>query len=312
MMNTKSLGILLFFLIGSQFHLKAQNSYEIPQDVKRILFIGNSITYSGQYVSYIDAYFTMRYPDRDFEIINVGLPSETVSGLSEKGHANGKFPRPDLHERLERIIFQVKPDLVLACYGMNDGIYLPFDEGRFQKYKEGILWLNSQILESGASVIHITPPIYDWRKGEAYANVLDIYADWLISNRYTNNWKVIDIHWPMRKYLEDQRLSNDDFYLAKDGVHPNDTGHWIMAQQLLLYLGEGEVSKANGIAEVVSQFHHGEEIWKLVAERQNIMKDAWLTSIGHHRPGMNVGLALGEALDKTEVLRKQIRNLQKK
>ncbi|MBU2904236.1 MULTISPECIES: SGNH/GDSL hydrolase family protein [Arenibacter] len=312
MMNTKFLGILLFFLIGSQFHVKAQNSYEIPQGVKRILFIGNSITYSGQYVSYIDAYFTLRYPDRDFEIINVGLPSETVSGLSEQGHADGKFPRPDLHERLERIISQVKPDLVLACYGMNDGIYLPFDEGRFQKYKEGILWLNNQVVESGASIVHMTPPIYDERMGEAYANVLDIYADWLISKRYTDQWEVIDLHWPMKKYLEDKRLTDNNYFLAKDGVHPNDTGHWIMAQQLLLYLGEGEVSKANGIEEVVSQFHHGEEIWKLVEERQKMMKDAWLTSIGHQRPGMNVGLTLGEALDKKEILRKEIRNLQRK
>ena len=312
MMNTKFLGILLFFLIGSQFQVKAQNSYEIPQGVKRILFIGNSITYSGQYVSYIDAYFTLRYPDRDFEIINVGLPSETVSGLSEQGHADGKFPRPDLHERLERIISQVKPDLVLACYGMNDGIYLPFDEGRFQKYKEGILWLNNQVVESGASIVHMTPPIYDERMGEAYANVLDIYADWLISKRYTDQWEVIDLHWPMKKYLEDKRLTDNNYFLAKDGVHPNDTGHWIMAQQLLLYLGEGEVSKANGIEEVVSQFHHGEEIWKLVEERQKMMKDAWLTSIGHQRPGMNVGLTLGEALDKKEILRKEIRNLQRK
>lgn len=114
------------------------------------------------------------------------------------------------------------------------------------------------------------------------------------------------------KYLEDKRLSDDDFYLAKDGVHPNDTGHWIMAKQLLLYLGEVEVSKANGIEEVVSQFNHGAEIWKLVEESQKIMKDAWLTSIGHQRPGMNAGLTLEEALDKTDILQKEIRNLQKK
>ncbi|WP_085497363.1 SGNH/GDSL hydrolase family protein [Arenibacter troitsensis] len=311
MINTKFSTMLFSLLMMLQFYVKAQNSYEIPQDVKRILFLGNSITYSGQYVSYIDAYLTLQYPDRDFEIINVGLPSETVSGLSESGHADGKFPRPDLHERLKRILERTKPDLIFSCYGMNDGIYLPFDEERFQKYKEGINWLNQEVRVNGTPIVHITPPIYDGSKGEAYANVLDIYSDWIISKRYTDGWKVIDVHWPMKKYLEDQRLSNDDFYLAKDGVHPNDTGHWLMAKQLLLYLGEDEISKANGMEEVVSQFHHGLEIWKLVEERQKIMKDAWLTSIGHQRPGMNVGLALGDALDKTEILRKQIRNLQK-
>ncbi len=308
-MNTKFSIVLLFLLILSQFHGKAQNSYEIPQGVKRILFVGNSITYSGQYVSYVDAYLSLRYPERDFEVINVGLPSETVSGLSEPGHADGKFPRPDLHERLDRILTKVKPDLVFACYGMNDGIYLPFDEERFQKYKEGINWLNQEVLNNGASIVHLTPPIYDERMGEAYANVLDIYADWLISKRYSDQWKVIDLHWPMRKYLEYMRLTDNNYFLAKDGVHPNDTGHWIMAKQLLLYLGEEQVSKANSMEEVVSQSTNGKEILKLVEERQKIMKDAWLTSIGHNRPGMNVGLPLKEALGKSEMLEKEIRNL---
>ena len=50
--------------------------------------------------------------------------------MSEEGHAGGKFPRPDLHERLDRALPKTKPDLVFACYGMNDGIYLPLDEAR--------------------------------------------------------------------------------------------------------------------------------------------------------------------------------------
>ena len=199
MINTKFSTMLFSLLMMLQFYVKAQNSYEIPQDVKRILFLGNSITYSGQYVSYIDAYLTLQYPDRDFEIINVGLPSETVSGLSESGHADGKFPRPDLHERLKRILERTKPDLIFSCYGMNDGIYLPFDEERFQKYKEGINWLNQEVRVNGTPIVHITPPIYDGSKGEAYANVLDIYSDWIISKRYTDGWKVIDVHWPDRK-----------------------------------------------------------------------------------------------------------------
>ncbi len=100
--------------------------------VKRVIFLGDSITYSGGYVGLLEAYFVTRYPGRTIEFINVGLPSETVSGLSEEGHAGGQFPRPDLHERLGRVLEQIRPDLVFACYGMNDGIYLPFNEERFE------------------------------------------------------------------------------------------------------------------------------------------------------------------------------------
>jgi len=54
----------------------------IPKDVSGIVFLGNSITYGGRYIEFVDAYFSLNYPDWEFEIINVGLPSETVSGLS--------------------------------------------------------------------------------------------------------------------------------------------------------------------------------------------------------------------------------------
>src|SRR5215203_1563656 len=105
---------------------------------RRVLVLGDSITHSGQYVEFIEAYFVTRFPDRHIEFINVGLPSETVSGLSEPGHAGGQFPRPDLHERLDRVLEKTKPDTVIACYGMNDGIYLPFSAERFGAFTNGI------------------------------------------------------------------------------------------------------------------------------------------------------------------------------
>ena len=290
----------------------AQTVYEIPSHVKRIVFLGNSITYSGEYVSYIEAYLTIRYPEKHIEFINIGLPSETVSGLSEANHAGGQFPRPDLHERLERALTQLKPDLIFACYGMNDGIYLPFDEIRFQQYRKGIQWLHNQAIKSGIPIVHLTPPVFDERKGKAYANVLDIYSDWLIRCRKSKKWDVIDIHGPMKKHLEDERLVDSTFAYAKDGVHPNKLGHWIIAKQVLLFLGENEVSKAKDSNEALFSFSNAKKIVKLIEERQKIMKDSWLTYIGHKRPGMNLGLPLNKAQEKSEVLEKQIRTLMRK
>src|SRR6188508_1913404 len=73
-------------------------------DAKRIVFLGDSITHAGRYVDFIEAYFVTRFPERQIEILNLGLPSETVSSLSEEGHAGGQFPRPDLEERLTRVL----------------------------------------------------------------------------------------------------------------------------------------------------------------------------------------------------------------
>lgn len=305
----KILGTLLI-LSGLHFSCPAQ-VYSISQDAKRIVFLGNSITYNGKFVSYIDAYLTLKYPDRKLEIINVGLPSETVSGLSEPAHADGKFPRPDLRERLQRVLDSLNPDLVLANYGMNDGIYLPFDEDRFDKFKAGMEWMHSAIENSGSAPIHVTPPIYDEKKGAAYATVLDLYSDWLVSCRYTQNWEVIDLHWPIKKFQEDQRLLNPEFAFAKDGIHPDESGHFLIAKIILLGLGE-QVNEAQSIEELLTSFTNGIQVLKLVEQRQEILKLAWLSQTGHKRPGIPEGLSIEEAQKKVAGINNEIQSLLEK
>lgn len=303
---TKTIGALLVFFFSLQ--LGSAQTYSISEDTKRIVFLGNSITYNGKFVSYLDAYLTLRFPGKNLEIINVGLPSETVSGLSEAGHANGEFPRPDLRERLDRVFNQLEPDLVIANYGMNDGIYLPFDEARFNAFQNGIHWLHEVVEKSGAQLIHVTPPIYDERKGPAYANVLDIYAAWLVSLRYTQNWKVIDLHWPMRKALEDQRALNPEFAFAKDGIHPDELGHFLMAKIILLGLGE-KVGQAKTIEELLEPFPNGIQVLSLIEKRQEILKLAWLSATKHQRPGIPLGLTLQEAQGKVAEINVEINKL---
>lgn len=267
---------------------------------KKVLFLGNSITYAGQYIVDIEAYCTLNYPAQKIEFINMGLPSETVSGLSEPGHAGGKFPRPDLHERLDRVMALVRPDVVFACYGMNDGIYLPFDRERFDKFKDGINWLHDKYVKAGIRIVHLTPPVYDELKGgkKGYAAVLDKYSDWLLKQRKSKKWEVADIHYPMKKYLQ------DGITLANDGIHPGEEGHWIMAKALLLYLGE---KKSETATDLLSATDHPKEteIFKLIVRKQSMMKDAWLTASGHKRP-MKAGLPLTEAREKAAEIDRQI------
>jgi lysophospholipase L1-like esterase len=303
--------IFYFFSLSTTV---ASGPKPFPKKIHRIVFIGNSITYAGQFITDIEAYLLTHYPNRRFEFINVGLPSETVSGLSEPNHAGGRFPRPDLHERLERVLTQTKPDFVFACYGMNDGIYLPLDEERFRKFREGITWLHTQIADLGVAIVHLTPPIYDELKGKAvgYAAVLDTYSEWLLSQRKAQKWEVADLHFPMKTYLEQHRQNNPDFALAKDGVHPDALGHWLMAKQVLMHLGEKGLEATENVQTTLTIHPQGEEILKLVAERQQLMKDAWLTSTGHTRPEMKVGLPMEDARKKAEIIEKQLRELLKK
>jgi len=261
-------------------------------------------------VEFIDAWFATRFPARAIEIIDIGLPSETVSGLSEDGHAGGRFPRPALHERLARVLEKSKPDLVVACYGMNCGIYLPFAEERFAKYRDGLERLRKACAAAGAKVLHVTPPTFDEVKGgkAGYGNTLDRYAEWLLGQR-AQGWDVVDLHAPMNKYLAEHRAKDPKFFLAGDGVHCNETGHWIIAKQVLQHIGATDVGALESGKAIVASHPKGDAILKLVQQRQRMLKEAWLAECKHLRPGMKAGLPVADATTKAAELTKQIRDL---
>jgi hypothetical protein len=56
----------------------------------------------------------------------------------------------------------------------------------------------------------------------------------------------------------------------------------------------------------MSSFQNGDRIIELVAQRQLMMKDAWLTVIGHRRPGMTTGLPMNEARIKAKKIQHEI------
>lgn len=208
--------------------------YEVGVDTlagNRTVFLGDSITQAGGYVSFVSYFLEKRFPEKEFDIIGMGLSSEMLSGLSEKGHAGGRFPRPCLFERLGRVLEKTKPDVVFACYGMNDGIYLPLDDGRFEAFKDGVKRLISDCKDAGVEeVILITPPIYDSppKEGQVdYEKVLAAYSEWQKSLK-GDGVHVIDLHGAMRK-ARDARTEA----FSKDKVHPGEEGHLLMATTVL-------------------------------------------------------------------------------
>src|SRR5438552_1853750 len=137
--------IVSTFLLIHQTAVHAADTFFL-KDGQRVVFLGDSNTFAGHYIAYLDAYLYTRFPDKKFELLNLGLPSETVSGISEPDHP---YPRPDVHERLDRVLTKTKPDVVVVCYGMNDGIYYPPSEERLKKYQDGIRRLIEKCEKAG-------------------------------------------------------------------------------------------------------------------------------------------------------------------
>jgi lysophospholipase L1-like esterase len=257
----------------------------------RVAILGDSITYDGRWATEVEASLRATPQFASAEIVNFGLRSETVSGLSEEGHAGGKFPRPCLHERLDRILTRFKPTWVLACYGMNDGIYLPLDASRTKAFQEGVLKLKVAVEKEGGKIIFVTPPPHRIDKptddAQRYDTVLDAYSDWLVSHR-TEGWQVIDIRPDLKLSIAAEKVRNPSFIYARDGIHPGEDGHHFIATSVtrqlweIFKLAEAPAVPANAALAILGR-------------RSELLKLAWLTRTGHTRPGVPEGLNIDQA-----------------
>ena len=275
------------------------------KDARRVVFLGDSITAGGHYIVLLDAALRATHPDAEF--INLGLPSEGVTGLSEPKHP---FPRPNLHERLDRALAKAKPDVVFACYGMNDGIYYPFSEERFAKYQAGINTLIEKVSKQGARLILLSPPPFDplpfRKKGkllpvdapefswtgiyEDYDRaVIARYARWVLAQKERTT-ACLDLHGPITASVAKRRETDPDFALSGDGVHLDNEGHRLIADTIHRGL------YAQPLPEIP------EATLELVAAQHKILVPAWLTHVGHKRPGGKPGLPLPEARTKAAAL----------
>ncbi|NRF91669.1 SGNH/GDSL hydrolase family protein [Paenibacillus frigoriresistens] len=286
-------------------------------DGKRIVFLGDSITDEGTYITYLAAYFEQHMPDTSPTFINLGISSETASGLTEVDHP---FPRPCIYDRLARALQESKPDWVVVGYGMNDGIYAPYSTERFQAYQNGILSAVRMIHQYGAKAIVMTPPPFDpksmshdvlmpdgqenYSYKEPYAHYNDVirsYANWLLTLDATAD-AVVNIYEPLLQYREQEREMNPD-YRSGDGIHPNADGHWVIAKTLLKRLFQIAVEKMPDFVEQPDK----SQLFQLILQRQQLLSSAWKEHVGHTNPNKKEALPLEAALRKGEEITKQIR-----
>ena len=226
----------------------------------KIFFLGDSITKAGGYVNIIKGTLSQQSPSNPPQIVNFGHNSETLSNLSEAYHPGR---RPCAHDWVGKVL-EEKPNWVVACFGINDGIYHPFNEKRFAAYQEGVQSLIKKVNAVGAHLILLTPPpfasagpalpegldaagkvaFYAKANAEAdveaekdpnkfgyrtaypyYDQVLARYCKWLLTLDGKDGVSVVDIRTPMLARIKETH--------GGDAIHPNGTGHAIMAETFL-------------------------------------------------------------------------------
>lgn len=278
----------------------------------RVVFLGDSNTYAGVWIEWFDAWQRKAHPDWKLDVLNLGLSSETTTGLSEPTHP---FPRPDVRERLGRVLERTKPNVIVFCYGMNDAIYHPFSEARFQVFQKCSLEAVRKIKAAGTKVIWLTPPPFDpkplrakgnlrpaggdqysWQfVSEDYDATIAKYAKWVVEQKAEVDL-MVDLHTPLAKELLKRRGLDSDFAFTSDGVHFTDQGHLFAAQLFIRALGE----EAN--------LDYNADTMKRVRQRLHVLRDAYLSEIGHLRPGVAVGKPLADAVAESIKIEAELRS----
>ncbi|MDD7985381.1 SGNH/GDSL hydrolase family protein [Lentisphaera marina] len=312
--------IIFVFLIPFSLFSEVQNS---PFHQKRIMFLGDSITRAGIYFRYIDYYLQKSFPDEKIDIIGLGLGSETTTGESETQHP---WPRPNVHERLDRALELVKPDIVSVCYGMNDGLYHPFSQERFRDYQKGILALIEKVRASGAEVIVMTPPPFDPQSlnprktlksegaddfgfktpYENYNDVLAKYGQWIMTLKIPGV-TTIDIHTPIQKHVDEMRTKDPKYTISGDGIHPNALGHHLMARSFLKSLNLLNDDKS--LAEA-KEARKTDRLCALINKRTSQRANAWLQYVGYTRGTETVKTdSISDAEQEATLMQQEINKL---
>ena len=237
---TKKLVIKVWTLVSILVLLYACQTPFLFSKGQTVAFIGDSITQQGGYVEGVKAYLQKEHADLELKVVNLGLSSETVSGLSEPIHDP---PRPLLFDRLDQILEEAQPDLVFFYYGINDGIYHPFSKANFIAYQEGVQRFLEEMQAQKIKVFLMTPsPIVLKEKDPnslvgddtySYKNpyylydeeVMQVYRDYILSVEHPSVIQKIDIHRPL---LEQKNIAYGD-----DPIHPIKEGHQIIAKTII-------------------------------------------------------------------------------
>lgn len=198
----------------------------------RIVFFGDSITWAGSgpegYISIIRETLEKKRRDKDVEFINAGVSGDRV---------------PDLKGRVENDVIARKPAIVFIYIGINDVWHFSLLRTGTPKdrYESGLREIIGKIAGAGARVILCTPSVIGEKRhgSNQYDAMLDEYAGISRKTAKDLNVRICDLRKAFIEYLKVNNPENKEIgILTSDGVHLNNKGNKLVAEQMLKALVE--------------------------------------------------------------------------
>ena len=198
---------------------------------KQVVFLGDSITEEG----------------RTLELGFINLLEESLDSekfnLIGKGISGDKVS--DLLVRYEDDVLVQNPDIVFIYIGIND-VWHSYDVGKgsdIDFYEKGLRKIITDIKKRGAKIILCTPTVIGERiTFEDELEVkrdqeLDAFAGVVRNLSSEFNTELLDLRTIFKDYIVENNQNNDyQDFLTDDGVHLNDAGNKLIADEMIKYI----------------------------------------------------------------------------
>ena len=171
-------------------------------------------------MTFVDSLINAFYPDRKIRIVNVGTSGNTVR---------------DLAARWQNDVLDLKPDWLSVMIGTND-VWRQFDTPRIvenqvhpEEYERTYAELLTQTRPLLKGLVLMTPFYIEPNKSDAMRETMDAYGQ--IVRRLAKQFDAIfvDTQAEFDRVLAHQYSAS----LSWDRVHPNQTGHMLLAKAFL-------------------------------------------------------------------------------
>lgn len=234
-MHLRTVTLLLAFCptgtLCAQSTLPPQTAFSLKNG-DRVVFYGDSITEQREYTEDIEEFVLTRFPTWKVSFFNTGVGGDKVSG-------GGAGP---IDLRLNRDVCSRHPDVVTIMLGMNDSYYRADETGIFSTYSDGYLHIVDSIEHAlpQARITLIKPSPFDdvTRQPQFVGGVNSVlvkYGDFIAELSRARKTQLADFNTPLVAFLNLLNRQAPDLAreFIPDRIHPQQGGHWLMAESLL-------------------------------------------------------------------------------
>jgi lysophospholipase L1-like esterase len=196
------------------------------QKKKKIIFFGDSITQQaaepGGFILKMDSMLEKNNIKENYDLVGAGVSSNKIY---------------DLYLRLDDDVLNKKPDIVVIFIGVNDVwhkriIGTGTDPDKFEKFYSAVL---KKLIEKNIKVIVCTPASIGEKTDFTNEQDGDLnkYCNIIRGIATKNNLPLVDLRKIFLEYnLKNNPANKDRGILTKDGVHLNDIGNQLVADEM--------------------------------------------------------------------------------